>query len=84
LHFRNIFDVTQWHFLSTETEQIHRSRNGQAERISVCGDGIVENDEICDGNIVQCSSISSSYIGGIASCNSACDGYNESVCETDG
>ncbi|HOG43685.1 MAG TPA: hypothetical protein PLW37_15265 [bacterium] len=45
---------------------------------------MIENDEICDGNIVPCSSISSSYIGGIAACNSTCDGYNESVCETDG
>jgi hypothetical protein len=45
---------------------------------------VIENDEICDGNIVPCSSISSSYIGGIAACNSTCDGYNESVCETDG
>ncbi|HQO92964.1 MAG TPA: hypothetical protein PLX56_11620, partial [bacterium] len=50
---------------------------------SVCGDGIVENGEVCDGNIVECSSIDSSYVSGIAACNSTCDGYNEDNCEED-
>lgn len=58
---------------------LHMSKT--ASVTSVCGDGIIENGEICDGNFTECSSIDSSYIGGIAACNSTCDGYNESVCE---
>jgi hypothetical protein len=61
---------------------LHRSKT--ASVASICGDGIIENGETCDGNIVECSSIDSSYFSGIAACNSTCDGYNESVCESDG
>jgi hypothetical protein len=50
----------------------------------VCGNGIIEHGELCDNNSVQCSSISSSYVGGIAICNSTCNGYYEGDCETDG
>ncbi|HPA56824.1 MAG TPA: hypothetical protein PLT70_05285 [bacterium] len=61
---------------------LHMSKT--ASVASVCGDEIIENGEVCDGNIVECSSIDSSYFSGIAACNSTCDGYNESVCESDG
>lgn len=61
---------------------LHMSKT--ASVASVCGDGIIENGEVCDGNIVECSSIDSGYISGIAACNSTCDGYNTSVCESDG
>ena len=39
--------------------------------------------ELCDGNSVACTSIDPDYYGGTAYCNSTCDGYNESICETD-
>lgn len=61
---------------------LHMSKT--ASVASVCGDGIVENGEVCDGNIAECSSIDSGYVGGIAACNSTCDGYNTSACESDG
>ncbi|MCK5808102.1 thrombospondin type 3 repeat-containing protein [bacterium] len=49
----------------------------------VCGDGVVEGDEVCDNNIVACTTLSGDYIGGDAPCNSTCNGYNESGCEDD-
>jgi len=61
---------------------LHMSKT--ASVASACGDGIIENGEVCDGNIAECSSIDSGYVGGIAACNSTCDGYNESACEADG
>jgi hypothetical protein len=61
---------------------LHKSKVSgiQAE----CGNGMIEPGEICDSDTIQCTELDSSYIGGTASCNSICDGYNESVCETDG
>jgi hypothetical protein len=61
---------------------LHKSK--VAVKIAVCGDGLIENNEICDSDIISCTELSSIYVGGIAACNSTCDGYNESVCETDG
>ncbi len=49
----------------------------------VCGNGVVEDGEICDGNSVACTSLSGDYIDGIATCNSTCSGYDESSCEED-
>jgi hypothetical protein len=60
---------------------LHKSRT--TSFVSVCGNGIVEPGETCDGNFAQCTNISSCYTGGIAACNLTCDGYNESVCEGD-
>jgi hypothetical protein len=61
---------------------LHKSK--AAPFFSLCGNGIIEPGEACDGDFVLCSDISSSYISGIAACNSKCDGYNTSVCESDG
>jgi hypothetical protein len=60
---------------------LHKSKAG--ESLPVCGNGVVEFGEICDGNATSCSSVSSNYISGTADCNSTCDGYNESSCEED-
>lgn len=51
------------------------------EVVPVCGNEIVENGEVCDGDSVKCTSIDSDYISGTAVCNSTCSGYNESSCE---
>ncbi|HSW59625.1 MAG TPA: thrombospondin type 3 repeat-containing protein [bacterium] len=61
---------------------LHKSKVSgiQAE----CGNGMIEPGELCDSDTIQCTELDSSYIGGTASCNSTCNGYNESVCETDG
>jgi hypothetical protein len=51
---------------------------------SYCGNGVIEEGELCDGNSVQCTTLDPDYTGGSAACNSTCDGYNESYCEEDG
>jgi len=50
---------------------------------SLCGNGVIEPGEVCDGNSVACTSIDPDYYGGTAYCNSTCDGYSEENCETD-
>ncbi|HQJ61273.1 MAG TPA: hypothetical protein PKV35_09770, partial [bacterium] len=51
---------------------------------SYCGNGVIEEGELCDGNSVQCATLDPDYTGGTAACNSTCDEYNESYCEEDG
>jgi len=50
---------------------------------SLCGNGIIEPGEICDGDSVACTDLNAAYYGGTAYCNSTCDGYDEGSCETD-
>jgi hypothetical protein len=47
----------------------------------VCGNGIIESGEVCDGGSVSCSSLDSNYISGTAACNSACTAYITTNCE---
>ena len=49
---------------------------------ALCGNGIVEGDEVCDGGQIDCSDLDSSYVSGIAACNSICDGYVLDNCTT--
>ena len=49
----------------------------------VCGDGVVEGDEVCDNNSVACTTLSGDYISGDAPCNSTCSGYTTGGCEED-
>ena len=61
---------------------LHKSKI--AEKIAICGDGVIENDEICEGgDTIQCTDLDASYVGGTAACNSTCSGYSEENCETD-
>jgi len=50
---------------------------------SLCGNGVIEPGEVCDGNSITCTTLDSDYYGGTAYCNSTCDGYSEDSCETD-
>ncbi len=66
--------------------------NGNSIRVStigkvntaICGNSLIETGETCDGNSVQCTALSPDYIGGTATCNSTCSGYNTGSCEEDG
>ncbi len=51
---------------------------------AICGNGIVEGDEVCDGGQIDCEELDSSYVSGTATCNSTCDGYNTNNCSDDG
>ncbi|HPS31786.1 MAG TPA: hypothetical protein PLZ43_16135, partial [bacterium] len=48
---------------------------------AVCGNGVTEPGELCDGNSVECTTLNPDYTGGSAACNSTCNGYNEVNCE---
>jgi len=61
---------------------LHLSKTATIQ--AVCGNGVMEPGEVCDSDILQCSELDTEYIGGIAACNSTCDGYNETNCEVDG
>ena len=47
----------------------------RASRPRSDNNGIVEGDEICDGTPIDCDELDSTYVSGIAACNSTCDGY---------
>ena len=51
---------------------------------ALCGNGIVEGDEVCDGAPIDCEDLDSNYVSGTATCNSTCDGYNTNNCSDDG
>ena len=51
---------------------------------ALCGNGIVEGDEVCDGGQIDCEELDSNYVSGTATCNSTCDGYNTNNCSDDG
>ncbi len=48
---------------------------------SICGNGIVEPGEVCDGNSIACGELDpNQWNGGTATCNSTCTGYNTTNC----
>ena len=51
---------------------------------ALCGNGIVEGDEVCDGAPIECEDLDSNYVSGTATCNSTCAGYNTNNCSDDG
>ena len=46
-----------------------------------CGNRTVDEGEICDGNVIECTTIDPGYTGGFATCNSDCTGWDISVCK---
>ena len=40
---------------------------------ALCGNGIVEGDEVCDGAPINCEDLDSNYVSGTATCNATCD-----------
>lgn len=50
---------------------------------SECGNNIVEDGEICDGDAKACNEINPNYAG-FASCKADCTGYDESTCTGNG
>ena len=51
---------------------------------ALCGNGIVEGDEVCDGAPIDCAELDPNYVSGTATCNSTCDDYNTNNCSDDG
>ena len=48
---------------------------------AVCGNGVVEEGEVCDGNEKSCSKIDSNFVSGTATCKPTCDGWDTSACK---
>lgn len=46
-----------------------------------CGNNIVEGIEECDSNSTPCADLDEKYESGTAFCNTACDGWDTSLCE---
>ena len=47
----------------------------------ICGNGIVEESEICDSGTKDCTSIDYGYTGGQATCKSDCSGWDTANCQ---
>jgi len=48
---------------------------------SICGNGIIEPDEFCDGNSVDCWDLDpNEWDSGTAHCNSTCTAYDTGDC----
>jgi cysteine-rich repeat protein len=51
---------------------------------TVCGDGVIEGSEVCDGmNVSGRTCSDEGFLGGELSCNTACDGLDTSGCNAD-
>jgi hypothetical protein len=46
----------------------------------LCGNGIVEEGEICDGNKIACEEIGPQFAGGFAECKKECNGWRTQDC----
>ena len=46
----------------------------------VCGNGVVEGNEVCDNDTVDCSSVGAYFAGDSTTCLSNCLGYDVSTC----
>ena len=69
------------HTYTPDGNYIRLSTNEEVS--AICGNGIVEGDEVCDGTPIDCTeldvsgnvSTNSGFVSGIAACNQTCDGY---------
>ena len=51
---------------------------------SLCGNGNIDNGEICDGNTIECANLASAPKNGTAKCTADCMGWDKSTCYNDG
>ena len=50
----------------------------------LCGNGVVDANEICDGNTLPCAQLAGAPKNGTAKCASNCYGWDKSGCYNDG
>jgi hypothetical protein len=63
-------------------ENGNEDKDDSEEKESVCGNGVVDNGEECDGGAANCVDISDQFTGGVAICNSDCK-WDRSTCVKD-
>ena len=79
---QDIYTYNGYTYMYDDENTIWISTNNDVP--ALCGNGIVEGEEVCDGAPINCEDLDSNYVSGIAACNSTCDGYNTSNCSDDG
>lgn len=55
----------------------------QEQPQAVCGDGVVDSGELCDGTALDgndCTTLGEGYTAGVLRCNATCDGWIETDC----
>ncbi|MFO7734625.1 MAG: DUF1566 domain-containing protein, partial [bacterium] len=58
----------------------HENTEKDSDNESVCGNGMIEEGEVCDRDTKPCAELNSEYISGQAPCNSNCSAYDMSMC----
>ena len=62
---------------TTDTDQADSTDTAAA----TCGNKVVEDGEVCDGNAEECGKIDAGYIGGYATCKTNCKGWDTTECQ---
>lgn len=62
------------------TGDLGETDSGVPDAGDTCGDGTVQDDELCDGDTVACEELATSYVSGTATCRPGCEGYDVSNC----
>jgi thermitase len=69
---RCLDDCTGWNTSTCESDEDN-----------LCGNGIKDPDEICDGNVTDCKNLAGAKPNGVASCLPDCSGWDKSKCSDD-
>jgi hypothetical protein len=48
--------------------------------VAPCGNGVVDGEEACDGDVVDCTALTASWSAGTAPCREDCTGYDVDGC----
>ena len=68
---------------SSDTADTDPTDTGDTSAGPVCGNGIIEANEICDGNTIPCGELASTPKNGTATCATDCMSWNKSGCYDD-
>ena len=79
---QDVYTYNGYSYMYDDENTIWISTNNDVP--ALCGNGIVEGDEVCDGAPIECTELDSNYVSGTATCNATCDGYNTNNCSDDG
>ncbi|MBO4710331.1 S8 family serine peptidase [bacterium] len=68
----------------TPTDPTDTGDTGNTPGNPNCGNGVVDANEICDGNTIPCANLAGAPKNGEAKCASDCMGWDKSACYNDG
>lgn len=67
--------------VDTDTNEPADTGDTDTAQAAECGNKIIEEGEICDGDAKKCSEVNPSYTGGYAICKADCLSWDESNCQ---